>query len=138
MRGEDRFVFSPQTNGYLGGQPSQDPVFRVHQKPIFLNFSQLKGNQLTEIVKAGSEFVTENIKEIPLLLVDISNSFLNQETSNISKNNVKLNKEFIKKQAVVGVTGIKKVIVKAIIQFVSKNTRLFDTLEHALEWITVD
>jgi hypothetical protein len=75
-------------------------------------------------------------KDKQLLLVNIRNVFM---TEKANKELRRLSKEVIgpktTKTALVGITGVKKVIFNAIVKLSGENGRMFDTEEDAKKWL---
>jgi hypothetical protein len=69
------------------------------------------------------------------VLVDVTGTMMNTEAVQALKASTKRDGAMVEKTAVVGVTGLKKVLADAIAKFSGTHTRYFDTKEEALEWL---
>jgi hypothetical protein len=69
------------------------------------------------------------------MLVDISGSFVYGEVLEQLKKAGKQTKEITAKEAVVGITGGKKIILKILQTITKMNFRVFDTTEEAKDWL---
>ncbi len=69
------------------------------------------------------------------LLVDVTNTYLSVNIVNAMKNAAANAKPKTIKMAVLGVTGLKKVLLNAVNSFSKMDNRAFDTKEQACEWL---
>lgn len=106
---------------------------------IYIDYQNLKkAEEFEKKVKATVErakFYRENdIKDL-LVLTDLRGAFIVGEASKYLKESTKLGKPFVKKSAVIGITGAKKVILNIINRFSGYQTKAFDTAEEAKDWL---
>lgn len=107
------------------------------KKIIYLDYKNLNSRNKEEFIKvldAAKEFVLSAGNNI-LLLVDIRNSFGDRDIVNRMKQDGKEEKPYIKKEAVVGITGVKEVLLKAINLFTNLGIKPFNSLEEAKDWL---
>ncbi|MDM7926753.1 MAG: STAS/SEC14 domain-containing protein [bacterium] len=92
-----------------------------------------------EALKAEVEYASgETLKEPPysvLSLVNVTDTMGTQEIVEYLKNAAVRTKPYIKKMAVVGVPGYKKILLRAVIAFTGQDIKPFDTLDEAKEWL---
>jgi threonine synthase len=69
-------------------------------------------------------------------LVDITGVMMDAEAVQAIKDSTKRDREMVEKTAVVGVTGLKKILADAIAAFSGTHAKYFATKEEALEWLT--
>ncbi|MBN2341039.1 MAG: STAS/SEC14 domain-containing protein [Deltaproteobacteria bacterium] len=108
------------------------------KKILFSDYSGLGGAEFTQVVQRHYEqhrAMFDNAGETFLFLTDVTNTFADRETMKLFKKSITQNRPFIRKSAVVGVTGIQQVLLKSINVFSSVDTRLFKTKEEALDWL---
>jgi len=70
-----------------------------------------------------------------LMLVDISGSFVYGDVLTEIKKAGKITKEMTLKEAVVGISGGKKILLKIVQSFTNMNLKVFDTIEEAEDWL---
>jgi hypothetical protein len=70
-----------------------------------------------------------------LMLVDVTGSFIYGEVLEEIKKAGKLTKDLTLKEAVVGVTGSKKILLKIVQSITRMNLKVFDTPEEAKNWL---
>jgi len=74
-------------------------------------------------------------KNSVLSLVDVRGTFGTPDAMNILKGITSKTKYFVHKRAVVGITGVQKILLKGLNQFVGQNSVPFDSVDEALEWL---
>jgi hypothetical protein len=105
----------------------------------FVDYSNIKSNEeFLQIIKSTNAFrekvIAEGKKNL-LMLVDISGSFVYGEVLEQLKKAGKHTKQITAKEAVVGITGGKKVLLKIIMTITNMNLKVFDTTEEAKDWL---
>ncbi len=104
---------------------------------VFVDYSNMKSAELmAEAQKLHHEARTRLAGQRFKVLVDITGVVMNTEAVQALKNSTKRDAAMIEKTAVVGVTGLKKVLADAIAKFSGTHTRYFDTKDQALRWLT--
>ena len=105
-------------------------------KPILLvDYRGLKGEETLDTLEAAAKYIFQSQSKI-LILVDITDAFMSPEFMVRAKALGKQSQSLIDKQAIVGVTGIKRVLVDAYNRFVPGPTgKSFATQEEAKAWL---
>jgi hypothetical protein len=104
---------------------------------VFVDYSNMKPAELmAEAQKLHHEARTRLAGQKFKVLVDVTGTMMNTESVQALKNSTKRDAAMIEKTAVVGVTGLKKVLADAIAKFSGTHTRHFDTKAQALSWLT--
>jgi len=105
----------------------------------FVDYSHIKSSEeFLKVIKGTNAFrekVKAEGKRDVLMLVDITGSYVYGETLDALKRAAKLSRELTRKEAVVGVTGPKKVLLRIVQLFTGMQLRPFDSLEEAKEWL---
>ncbi len=113
-----------------------------------INFIQHQGKQLlhldlrdaraAEVIKLCRDAMPV-IADQPVrslrTLTDVTNMTFNTEASETLKEFTKHNKPYVIAGAVVGVTGLKKIIYNAVLRFSGRNIVAFETLDEAKNWL---
>jgi hypothetical protein len=105
----------------------------------YVDYSGIKTNEeFMATIKQTNSFrekvKADGISDL-LMLVDISGSFVYGEVLEEIKKAGKLTKELIAKEAVVGITGSKRILLKIVQTFTKLDFKVFDTLEEAKDWL---
>jgi hypothetical protein len=90
-----------------------------------------------EVLQKAREFIDVQAPKSALLLTDVTNAHYGPRGAEAMKAYSKANTPFVKASAVVGVTGIKRVIYQAIVKMTGRHIATFDTVEQALDWLAV-
>ena len=105
----------------------------------FIDYTHLKSTEEFLKVIKGTDTFREKVKaegkRNMLVLVDITGSYVYGETLDALKRAAKFSRELTSKEAVVGATGPKKVLLRIVQLFTGMQLRPFDTLEEAQEWL---
>jgi len=90
--------------------------------------------EFINVIDEAKEFILNAGKNL-LILVDVTDSYGNSSIVKRMKEDGKLEKPFVSKEAVIGVTGLKEVFLKGINLFSKQNIRPFPTIEEAKDWL---
>jgi hypothetical protein len=108
----------------------------------FVDYSHIKSNEEFLAIIKGTNAFREKVKSEGkhdlLMLVDITGSFVYGEVLDEIKKAGKFTKEITRKEAVVGVTGGKKILLQIVQIFTKMNFKVFDTVEDAKEWLVAE
>jgi hypothetical protein len=105
----------------------------------YVDYSNIKSNEeFMTVIKQSNTFRekvrTEGKKDL-LMLVDISGSFVYGEVLAEIKKAGKITKEITSKEAVVGISGGKKILLKIVQSFTNMSLHAFDSLDEAKDWL---
>ena len=108
-------------------------------KIVYLDYRNLKKTEdfkrkVHATIERTKFYEENNISDL-LVLTDLTDSFIVGDASKYLKQSTKLGKSFVKKSAVIGITGAKKVILNIINVFSGYQTKAFDTAEEAKDWL---
>ena len=70
-----------------------------------------------------------------LMLVDLRDSVISAETVSAFKENAKRIHPYIKKSAVLGIHGVRKILLESIIWFSGLDAKPFEDMEKAKDWL---
>lgn len=89
---------------------------------------------LATIRKAKTIVSTHPPKSL-LILTDVTGTTFNTKAVGEMKNYTKFNTPFVKASAVVGLSGLQRIIYDAIIKVIGRAVVCFDTESQALDWL---
>jgi hypothetical protein len=109
------------------------------QTIYYVDYSNIKTNdEFMAVIKQSNSFrekaKSEGRKNL-LMLVDVSGSFVYGDVLTEIKKAGKITKEMTLKEAVVGISGGKKILLKIVQSFTNMNLKVFDTLDEAKDWL---
>jgi hypothetical protein len=109
------------------------------QSIYYVDYSNIKTNdEFMSVIKQSNSFrekVKSEGKKNLLMLVDVSGSFVYGDVLTEIKKAGKITKEMTLKEAVVGISGGKKILLKIVQSFTNMNLKVFDSVEEAKDWL---
>lgn len=112
-------------------------IFYKGEKIIYADYSgfntDVKAFQMEN--DAVDAIVCQQAADSVLCIVDVRDTVASTEAVAIIKNSAKRTKPYMRKVAVVGVTGVRRVLADAVVRFSGRELALFDDMEKAQDWI---
>jgi hypothetical protein len=107
---------------------------------IYCNFKDfgLDVGALQKEVEAVDEQMCREPEKSVLALADLRGTVTSRKVVDIFKESATRTNRHVLKQAVVGVTGIRKILAQAVAHFSGQALVLFDTVEEAKDWLAND
>ena len=109
------------------------------QSIYYVDYSNIKTNEeFMAVIKQSNSFrekVRSEGKKDLLMLVDISGSFVYGDVLTEIKKAGKITKELTLKEAVVGISGGKKILLRIVQSFTNMNLKVFDSIDEAKDWL---
>ena len=102
---------------------------------LYEDYTNLTGEQIARLVPAITKITEEKDYKDILLLLDFTNSFANKEATNAFGESGKVSKDRLKKTAVLGITGVKKVLLNFVNRVAKVDAKPFSSEEEAKEWL---
>ena len=91
--------------------------------------------ELTETVSTiGQEMYVQPLHSV-LVLVDLTNTDISQHTNHLISERIHDTRKFVKRTAVVGLTGIRKIFLEYFAVLARSDTVGFETVEAAQAWL---
>jgi hypothetical protein len=111
--------------------------FIRHQEKeiLFLDFSNSKTEEVLKIIEDAKRVISAKPENSLLTLTDVTNARFNEEVGEGMKQFTAHNKPYVKAAAVVGITGLKRIIFGAVMAFSKRNLQSFDDVEQAKHWL---
>jgi hypothetical protein len=107
-------------------------------KILVIDHSGLDENEIIENIKKGSRFLMDykSAENQILLITDFRNTYGTNKVMDALKTPEAMEgMKKVKKTAVIGITGVKKILLNAYNRFTSKNVYAFNTMEEAQEYL---
>lgn len=102
---------------------------------LHLNFSNAKVQDVLMAIDHAMPIIASHAPESLLILTDVSDARFDTEVGNRLKEFTSHNKPYVRASAVIGVTGLKKIMFDAINRFSGRNLRAFDNKHEAISWL---
>ncbi len=111
--------------------------FITHQEKriLFLDFSNSEANDVLRTIEDAKRLISANPEQSLLTLTDVTNARFNEEVGKGMKQLTAHNRPYVKAAAVVGITGIKRIILGAVMAYAKRNIEPFDDMEEAKKWL---
>jgi hypothetical protein len=87
------------------------------------------------IIEAAKNIIRMQPQKSLLIATDVSNSNFNSATAAAIKEFAAFNTRFVKAGAVIGITGLKKLLYDVTVKLAGRYIGTFNTLEDALDWL---
>lgn len=119
------------------GMKTERVRFIKHQEKdiLFLDFSNTEADEVLKIIEDAKRVIGTKPENSLLTLTDVTNARFNEEVGNGMKQFTAYNKPYVKAAAVVGITGLKRIIFGAVMAFSKRNLEPFDDVEQAKRWL---
>ena len=108
------------------------------KKIIFENFSGLKDNELKIAISEVNTFISQLKEKNMLVLIDVTSAKAGLSSINSIKNLGMCNQSKIKKSAILGITGLRMIVLKDFNKILKLNIKPFLKRELALNWLAED
>lgn len=105
---------------------------------LYIKYAGLPPEAMLDLIRQATQMIVDAKTDEVLSLTDVSGCYLNQEFVNLSKEQSRISLPLTKKAAIVGVAGLKKILLNAVNKFSPKPRVSFDTLEEARDWLVLD
>ncbi|MFX0029160.1 MAG: hypothetical protein ACFE8B_08120 [Candidatus Hermodarchaeota archaeon] len=99
------------------------------------DYTNIMPEQFAPLIKRILNLTIHSGKKDILLIVDVTGAFANKEAVNAFSEAGKKSKSLIKKTAVVGITGVKKIFLNIVNKFTGLNAKPIPSIEDAKEWL---
>lgn len=99
----------------------------------YTGFSTANKADFLKLLDEAKTFILERTDV--LLLVDVKNSYADNEMVERLKKDAKEEKGIVKKEAVLGVSGIKGLFLQEVSAFSGLNIQTFDNKNDAIKWL---
>ncbi|MDR2602841.1 MAG: hypothetical protein LBC53_10415 [Spirochaetaceae bacterium] len=114
-------------------------LLECNEKKIFyFNISHFKNNdQFLEFIKCAKETLSSYKKDkLYFSITNVTGVFYDSETKKLMADWMLFNKPYIKMGVVIGLDGIKRIMVSSLMQISGrKDLKFLSTKEEAVEWI---
>jgi len=113
-------------------------IYHKEKKILYINYSGLSSEEALAQIKKATQTLVDTKDRSNLTLSDLRNAHIDQAFMDLSKEQGKISKEYTKKAAVLGIEGVRKILLKTV-NMVSGNPREpFPTMEEAKDWLVKD
>ncbi len=105
---------------------------------LFLDFSNSGADDVLRTIETAKQVISGRPEQSLLTLTDVTNARFNEEVGEGMKQLTAHNRPYVKAAAVVGITGLKRIIFGAVVAFSKRNIASFDDVEEAKQWLVTN
>ena len=103
----------------------------------YMDFSDLKDEKIIkQIIDKSAEFIRSQPERSVLSLTNLQGMHFNSTIKELFSKFITGNKPFIKASAVVGISGLQRIIYNGVMRITGRNIRSFDNINVAKDWLT--
>ena len=102
---------------------------------LHLDFTQARADEVIQIIGKAKGVIAAQPAGSIRTLTDVTDIKFNTAATEAMKEFASHNKPYVTAAAVVGVTGLKKIIYNAVVKFSGRNLVAFDSHGQAKDWL---
>lgn len=102
---------------------------------LLLNFVDCSASDVLNTITEAKQVIAAQPEGSLLTLTDVTNARFNEDVTDRMKEFTAHNKPFVKAGAIIGVSGIKKIIFEAVMMFSKRRIHMFDDMNAAKDWL---
>jgi len=104
---------------------------------FFMDFTGLRDvSSIEALVKESKDYIRMQPEKSVLTLTNLDGMHFNAEIKNIFSEFISGNKEYVAFGAVVGLSGLQRIVYNGIMKLTGRDIRSFETLDLAKAWLT--
>jgi hypothetical protein len=114
---------------------SAEWIMHKGKRILYIKYSGLSASEQLDQIRNATQILVDTQADDNLTLTDVIGAHVNQDFINLAKEQGKISREYTKKAAIIGIEGVRKILLRAV-NTVSGNIREpFLTMEEAKEWL---
>jgi hypothetical protein len=124
-----------------GPEPAGSRVqFIMHRgkRVLSINYAHCDVAQMKAVAEEGHRMIAREMPNSVLTLNDVTGTSFDHESVEALKSKVAANAPFVRRAAVVGISGLQRLIYEAVKLFTKRSIPAFSTREEALDWLVQD
>jgi hypothetical protein len=110
-------------------------ITHAGKKILHLDFARCKPDEALAIIATAKKVIAQQPAQSLLTLTDVTDTRFSDAVAQEMKHFTAHNRPYVRAAAVVGVTGLKRIIFEAVIAFSGRKVTTFDTIEKAKQWL---
>jgi hypothetical protein len=105
---------------------------------LYLDYRNLQGQPYIDALKRNRDHIVASGKRGILLLVDVRGSVTSSDATSVIKQTAKDYDPQVTRTAILGIAGLKKIILQAVATIIKTRIKAFDSEDEAKEWLSSD
>jgi hypothetical protein len=103
---------------------------------LHLDFSNCDEDEVLVTIEEAKKVIRIHPPQSILTLTNVEGAHYNMKVTNAMMEFAHGNKPFVKAGAVIGISGLKKIVYDAVMKFSGRNLPAFDHIEKAKDWLS--
>ena len=113
-------------------------IEHMGQQVLLIDYSHCDVAMLKLVVEEGHRVISRQLPNSVLTLNDVSGTSFDQESVAVLKSRVAANAPYVKRAAVIGISGLQALIYAGVQTFSNRRIPLFASRAEALQWLVQD
>ncbi|HEX3046719.1 MAG TPA: hypothetical protein VHY08_18335 [Bacillota bacterium] len=110
-------------------------IFHQGKKILYINYTGLSIPEQLDLIREATQILLDSASQENLTLTDVRGITVSSEFVDLAKEMGAKSGPVTKKAAILGVEGLKKVILYGVNKFSGNIRKPFDTIEEAKDWL---
>jgi hypothetical protein len=106
------------------------------KRVLSIDYSHSDVEMMRAVAEEGHRVITLQPPNSVLTLNDVTGAAFDQQSVEVLKSRVTANAPYVKRAAVIGISGLQRLIYEAVKFFAKRTIPLFSTREEALDYLT--
>ncbi|HLW54000.1 MAG TPA: hypothetical protein VKW06_14275 [Candidatus Angelobacter sp.] len=108
------------------------------ERVLLIDYSHCDINMLKEVAAEGHRVIATQLLNSVLTLSDVTGTAFDSEAVALLKTKVAANAPYVKRAAIVGISGLQALIYEGVQAFAQRRIPLFRSRQEALDWLVKD
>jgi hypothetical protein len=113
-------------------------IEHMGKRVLFINYADCDITMLKAVTEEMHRVISREPLKSVLTLNDVTGTGFDSESVAVLKSKVAANAPYVKRAAVIGISGLQRLIYEAVQRFSQRNIPVFDSREEALTWLVKD
>jgi hypothetical protein len=106
------------------------------KRVLSIDYSHSDVEMMKAVAEEGNRVISREPSNSVLTLNDVTGASFDSESVEVLKSRVAANAPYVKRAAVIGISGLQRLIYEAVKFFAKRTIPLFSTREEALDYLT--
>jgi hypothetical protein len=114
--------------------------FIEHQgkRVLFINYSHCDVAMMKAVAEEGHRVIAREAPNSVLTLNDVTGTTFDKESVAVLQAKVAANAPYVRRAAVIGISGLQRLIYEGVQAFTRRRIPLFERRQEALDWLVQD
>jgi hypothetical protein len=108
------------------------------QRVLFINYSHCDVAMLKAVAEEGHRVIAREQPDSVLTLNDVTGTTFDKESVAVLQSKVAANAPYVRRAAVIGISGLQRLIYEGVQAFSRRRIPLFEDRQEALNWLVKD